>query len=371
MTGPRYLWRWFCAASLLLAFVAFGLLCLWAGMVLGVAFVQTGSSLFPDANSSRWIATFVPEALRRDPGDILSVMPLVAAVLAAMHGGWSTRLAHFATSVVRLLEECLRFPPGEHSWFGEPGKPGLLPSFLAPCPHLAVAAFLLGSFGAAPAEPSRPPVAYVLSPDSMLSVLRVHPLVHFENAEVGPAGELTERGVTLSAARKAAIEEVVEALRPCAAADRPVTIRSYGFASDDPFRSSDGIRDDSDELNVEAANRRAMAVHEALAQLTGPGEPGMTVEAPIAWDGFAEMVEARNMMIRVPTESARDPFDDRVVVLNMMSTGACRAVDPPAPANPMEPTARTDTAPRSDTPAMHMTRTPGGAASSPGNGRSA
>lgn len=357
MTGPRYLSRWVGAASLLLAFAAFGLLCLWAGMVLGTAFVQTGASVVHGFLEIELITKFVPEALHRNPGDVLSVMsvmPLVVALLAAMHGGWSMRLARFATSVVRLLEESLKFPAGEHSWFGEPGKPGLLQSFLAPCPHLAVAAFLVGSYGTTPAETSRP-VAYVLAPDSMLSVLRIHPLVHFENAEVGPAGELTERGVTLSTAREAALEEVVEALRPCAAPERPVTIRPYGFASDDPFldRFSDGIRDDSDELNVEAANRRAEAVHAALAKLTesaAPDEPGMTVEAPIAWGGFDEMVEERNAMIRVPADSARDPFNDRVVVLLMMSTGACRAVDPPAPANPAEPTARTDTAPRLDTP---------------------
>lgn len=261
-------------------------------------------------------------------------MPLVVAALAAMHGGWSTQIVHFATSVVKLLEECLKFPKGEHSWVGPRRDPGLLQSFLGPCPHLAVVAFLVGSYGAPPAEPSRPPVAYVLSPDSMLSVLRVHPLVHFENAEVGPTDELTERGVTLSTAREAALEEVVEALRPCAVPERPVTIKPYGFASDDPFldQFSDGIRDDSDELNVEAANRRAEAVHAAFAKLAesaAPDEPGMTVEAPIAWGGFDEMVEARNAMIRVPADSERDPFDDRVVVLRMMSTGACRAVDPP------------------------------------------
>lgn len=344
MTGPRYLARWVFAAILLLAFAAFGLLCLSAGMALGVVFVEAGSSVADGLLAWERITKFVPGAFRRNPRDVVSVMPLVVAVLAAAHGGWSKRLVEFAKSVVQFLVECLKFPAGEHSWFGKSGKPGksgksgesdkpgLVQSFLAPCPHLTVAAFLLGSFGATPAEPSRPPVAYVLSSDSMLSVLPIHPLVHFENADVGPAGELTERGVTLSDARKAALEEVVEALRPCAAADRPVTIRPYGFASDDPFRFFDGLRDDSDELNVEAANRRAKAVHEALVQLTGPGEPdepAMTVEAPIAWDEFEEMVEARNAMIRVPEEGTRDPFDDRVVVLNMVSTGACRAVDPP------------------------------------------
>ena len=282
MTGPRYLARWVFAAILLLAFAAFGLLCLSAGMALGVVFVEAGSSVADGLLAWERITKFVPEAFRRNPRDVVSVMPLVVAVLAAAHGGWSKRLVELAKSVVQFLVECLKFPAGQHSWSGKSGKsgkpgesgksgesdkPGLVQSFLAPCPHLTVAAFLLGSFGATPAEPSRPPVVYVLSSDSMLSVLPIHPLVHFENADVGPDGELTERGVTLSDARKAALEEVVEALRPCAAADRPVTIRPYGFASDDPFRFFDGLRDDSDELKEYLATILGQATPEDAPEL--------------------------------------------------------------------------------------------------------
>lgn len=354
MTRLLYLFRSVGAVNLLLAFVAFCLLCLWAGMVLGVAFVRTGSSFVSSSLMTAWM----PEALRRNADDLLSVMPLTGAVLAAMHGGLPSRLARFATSIVQFLEECLKLPAGGHSWFGKPGEPGLMPSFVAPCPSLVVAAFLLGSYGAMPPEPARPPVTYVFSSDSMLSVLPIHLLVHFENAGIDAADELTERGTTLNDARRAGLEEVVEVLRPCAASDRPVTIRPYGFASDDPFPGD--VRE-SDRLNVEAANRRARAAHDALAALI---EPGMTIEAPVVWERFEEMANARNSMIRVPEGSDRDSLADRVVVLRLTSTGACRAVDPHAPSITAEPSAGTDTAPppaasatfRSDSPVENTAR---------------
>lgn len=224
---------------------------------------------------------------------------------------------------------------------------------------MIAAAFLFGSYGA-PADPPprRPPVVYV-SPDSMLSVLPIHPLVHFENAAVDGAGELTERGTTLHDARRTTLTEDVEALRPCATLDSPVTIRPYGFASDHPFLMPGVDRDESDRLNVEAANRRAGAVYDALA---GSIEPGMTIEAPIVWKRFDEMVNVRNSMIRVPEGSDRDPAADRVVVLHLMSLGVCRAFDPPASFTAAEPPVPTDAAPPSDGPATSRSDFPVGIA---------
>ena len=316
------LFRWGGAAILLLAFVAFGALCLWMGLVLGTAFVRAGASFMETA----WI----PEELRRNADDLVSVMPLAAAVLAAMHGGLPILFTRFSTSIVQFLEECLTLPAGKHSWWGEPGQAGLVSSFLAPCPHLITAAFLFGSYGA-PADPLRPPVTYVFSPDSsMLSVLPLNPLLYFENAAVGSAGELTERGTTLQDARRVPLKEFVQKLRRCATSDRPVTIRPYGFASDDPFLTPGVDSEESDVLNVAAANRRARAVYDALneliSELIEPEEPGgMTVEAPTEWDTFEEMTSERDSMIRVPDGSDRDPFADRVAVLRLMSFGACEA----------------------------------------------
>ena len=380
MKGLLHLFRWGGAVILLLAFVAVGALCLWAGLVLGTGFVRMGASFMETA----WI----PEELRRNADDLVSVMPLAAAVLAAMHGGLPILFTRFSTSIVRFLEECLKLPAGGHSWWGEPGRAGLLPSFVVPCPHLIAAAFLFGSFGA-PAEPPRPPippVTYVFSPDSsMLSVLPLNPLVHFEKAAVGNAGELTERGTTLHDARRVPLKKFVQKLRQCATSDRPVTIRPYGFASDDPFLIPGIDPEKSDELNVDAANRRARAVYDALNELIfeliEPEEPGgMTVEAPTEWNTFEKMASERNSMIRVPEGSDRDPFADRVAVLHLMSFGVCGDVDPPASSDAVAPPVPTDTeeppddAPatsRSDSPVENAARSDGAktATSSSENGR--
>ena len=310
MKGLRYLFRGAGAVTLLLAF---GLLCLRFGLEFGTEFVQRVASRIPDAG--------LPEELRGNPDALVSVLTLVFAVLAAMHGGLPNLLAGISTHIVRFLTEYLNLPKEKSN------QARLVLSFLF---YVLIAAFLVGSYRA-PAEPSRPPpVTYVFSPDFMLSVLPLNPLVHFENAAVGSAGELTERGTTLNDARRVSLRrEFVQKLRQCATSDRPVTIRPYGFASDDPFLNP-GV--DSDGLNVDAANRRARAAYDALneliSELIEPEEPGgMTVEAPTEWDTFEEMVSERNLMIRVPEESKRDPFADRVAVLHPMSFGACGVVD--------------------------------------------
>ncbi len=213
MKGLLHLFRWGGAAILLLAFVAVGALCLWAGLVLGAGFVRTGASFMETA----WI----PEELRRNADDLVSVMPLAAAVLAAMHGGLPILFTRFSTSIV------------------------------------------------------------------------------------------TERGTTLHdvrRVRRVPLKEFVRKLRQCATSDRPVTIRPYGFASDDPFLIPGIDPEESDELNVDAANRRARAVYDALneliSELIEPEEPGgMTVEAPAEWNTFEKMASERNSMIRVPDGS--------------------------------------------------------------------
>ena len=310
-----HLFRWSGAASLLLLFVTFGALCLWAGLVVGTEFVQKGASFI----NVPWL----PDELRSNADEIVSVMPLAAAALAAMHGNLPTLLAGFSKSIVMFLHECLKLAASEHF-----GRAGLLPSFLAPSPHLVAVGILFGSYGA-PVEPSRPPLVYV-APDSMLSVLPIHPLVHFENAAVDGERVLTERGITLPDARRAMLKADLKALRPCAAPDRPVTIRPYGFASDDRFAIPGVNRDESDRLNVAVANRRARAVYDALNRLIEENELSIAVDEPFEWETFEKMREARNSMIRVPEGSDRDPFSDRVAVLHLMSLGACGAVDPPA-----------------------------------------
>lgn len=263
---------------LLLLFVVFGVLCLWAGLVVGTMFVQKGASFID--------APWLPDELRSNTRNIVSVIPLAAAALAAIHGNLPTLLAGFSKSIVMFLYECLKLIGSGHS-----GRAGLLPLFLAPSPHLVAVGILFGSYGT-PVEPPRPPLIYV-SPDSMLSVLPIHPLVYFENAAVDGERVLTERGITLPDARRAVLKEDLEALRPCATPDRPVTIRPYGFASDDSFAIPGVDRDESDRLNVDVANRRARAVYDALNELIAENELSMAVEEPFEWETF----------IRFPTVS--------------------------------------------------------------------
>ena len=376
------LFRWGGAAILLLAFVALGALCLWLGWKLGRGFVWLVASVMETPwipwIPEEWVPWTSEEELSRNADDIVSGLPLAIAVLAAMRGGFPTLLAGFLTSIGQFLKECLKI-----MLKGKPDWARLMSSFVTPGLFVFMAAFLLGSYSA-PTEPRRPPVTYVFSPDFMLSVLPLNPLVHFENAAVGSAGELTERGTTLQDARRVPLKEFVQKLRRCAASDRPVTIKPYGFASDDPFLTPGVDSEESDELNVDAANRRARAVYDALTELISeliePEEPGgMTVEAPTEWNTFEEMTSERNSMIRVPDGSNRDPFADRVAVLRLMSFGACEAADPLATSGAEEPpapaagAARPDAAAsRSDFPVENaMIGGATTAASSSGNGRPA
>ena len=127
MTRRQFL-RWVGAVLLPLAFLASALLSLWVGMVLGTKFVRTGASIME--------AALIPEELRRNADDLVSVIPLTLAVLAAMHGGLPTVLARFTTGVWQFLKECWKLPSGRHSWLGESSKPseparlGLVRSFL-------------------------------------------------------------------------------------------------------------------------------------------------------------------------------------------------------------------------------------------------
>lgn len=123
------------------------------------------------------MTVWMPEALRRNADTLLSVMPLTAAVLAAMQGGLPSWLGRFATSIVQFPR---RMPEAAGGWTllvrrARRAGPDPVFSRLAPCPSLIVAAFLLGSYGATPAEPARPPVTYVFSSNSMLRILPIHP----------------------------------------------------------------------------------------------------------------------------------------------------------------------------------------------------
>ena len=322
----RLFWQAVCVVALL-AFCVTSFLFLWAGLEVGVTVVREISSYF---GRSGFIVDWIPEELRQNAGDVASVAPLALVVLVAIRGALPTWFAQFGMlAFLSLMGEMKKLWRAGLPDSPRPTPATMLLSLLKPGVPVFGAAFLIGSYGTT-AVPSRPPVTYVVAPDPMLTVLQIQPVVHFENAEIDVSVEpfgLTERGTTLDDARQAALQRMIEALRPCAASDPPVSIRPYGFASDDPFQGGGAGLDDSDRLNVEAANRRARSVYGALDMLARSVAPGVEVEAPMEWSDFDEMRRVRNSMIVVPDESARDPFADRVVLLSLTSTGACRSDD--------------------------------------------
>ena len=156
-------------------------------------------------------------------------------------------------------------------------------------------------------------------------LLPVHFLLHFQNAQLSePNGGLNGSGVDLEPLHEGMLGAIVNTLRKCADQENPVRIRPYGFASSKPFAG----RDDTDDLNVMAANRRARAVYKALNENGRLDGSHVNVEEPPRWDTFAAMVKERDACIESPSgERGRDPFFDRVVVLDLQTPGRCAPAD--------------------------------------------
>ena len=161
-------------------------------------------------------------------------------------------------------------------------------------------------------------------PSGRATLLPVHFLLHFRNAQLSdPNGALSGSGVVLEPLHEGMLGAIVNTLRECAEQGSPVRIRPYGFASSMPFAG----RDDTDDLNVMAANQRASAVYEALRGRLS-GDRHVSVEEPPKWDTFEKMVEVRDSCIESPSrEMDRDSFLDRVVVLELQTSGRCAMAD--------------------------------------------
>ncbi len=165
--------------------------------------------------------------------------------------------------------------------------------------------------------------AYLIA-ESVQRLLPVQLVINFANAELDEDGRLSNWGVALGATRETTLKtlkKTMKTLAGCGTTDNVVTVKPYGFASEDAFRDLE--RDKSNKLNVQVANRRAEAVYQALdAMQVGSVE----IKKPRPWNNFKEMECKRNAMIRVPESSPRDAFADRVVVLHLSSSGNCTVV---------------------------------------------
>lgn len=214
----------------------------------------------------------------------------------------------------------------------------LVPAFVKPSVYVAVAWFLVGWYSELDAVPPPPPpvnAVYMVSGADPGQPFSAHLLVHFDNAAIDEQGELAERGVSLDDARTEDLRATVETLgRKCVTAERGVAIRPYGFASDDTF---DGLPDESDQLNVAAANQRGRVVQEALVKIA-EDVAGVTVEPAKVWKNLTQMARKRNSMIKFANENDRNAFADRVVILFVSDSGLCR-IQQSAPAQPSGNTA--------------------------------
>ena len=212
-------------------------------------------------------------------------------------------------SVTQAVKSCWAFVAGNERWLilmYSLVKPGLLVFLLA----------LFGVILTSPPNPSNVTVKYVIpSTDPILLPMSLH--VNFDNAGIDDDRKLTARGISLGSSRKAALQATVNMLRKCVTSEQEISIRVYGFSSNDCFH---GVpKKESDCLNVQAANCRAKEVHRILEKLTS-NIPGLKVEKPEQWQTFAEMKEKRNSLM---PGSHRDAFADRVVVLCLSDLGIC------------------------------------------------
>lgn len=212
-------------------------------------------------------------------------------------------------SLAEAVKSCWAFVAGNERWLVlmySLVKPGLL-------------IFLFGWFGVIltnPPSPSHVTVKYEIpSTDPILLPMSLH--VNFDNAGIDDDRKLTTRGITLGSSRIAALQATVNTLRKCVTSEKEISIRIYGFASNDCF--SGLLKEKSDSLNVQAANCRAKEVHRILEKLTR-NIPGLKVEKPRQWQTFAEMKAKRNSLM---PGSPRDAFADRVVVLSLSDLGIC------------------------------------------------
>ena len=320
MTQPRRWQRWLFAVLAMLLFIAVALGSLATGLWFGAAVVQRVAEslqlIAAGAEGGSRPAQLTADILHT-AGTSFRFLPTGVVVLTAMQQrGLPTVFGKVIDDVATFFTECVSFA------FGTQPRAGSIRAAGGACFRLAVAASLVGSFGAAPTSPPPdppPPVTYVISAGPALHLL---PAVHFDNAEIGADGALTGAGTTLDDARRTTLETVVRSLLlPCEG--RQVTITPYGFASDDEFQGVSKKK--SDWLNTEAANRRASAVY-AVLQKFSDDVGGLTIEPPDTWAGFEEMKTRRDSMVRVPTDGKLRA--SRTVVLHLTSADACRLPEP-------------------------------------------
>ena len=218
-------------------------------------------------------------------------------------------LTEFVESVKQALRSCWGFVVrGDSSWLA------CMFALVKPSLYFAPPLFVIGWL--LPFNPEKPPcptatTQRVLQPVSLR--------VNFDNAKLDENRHLAEHGVTLEPASRTPLKAALAALDECVQLGaRPVTVKLYGFASNDRFRGLTLRK--SDKRNLEAANKRVKSAYETLQDLARDFD-GVTIEAPDGWNTLDEMKKERELKIPVLDGVDRDPVADRVVVLKPSALG--------------------------------------------------
>lgn len=169
-----------------------------------------------------------------------------------------------------------------------------------------------------PPEVKVPPTTPTSSPSSLEQriVLPETLRVHFDDAEPNTDWtDVTRRGVTLGPDRKKRLEAMLTMLgRSLDPKREQIQMTVYGFASSAQFINAKSL-EESDRLNLLAANRRADAVHDLLEGVAAK-QQGLRVSKLNPWVQLKDMKDRREK-IPVPAGLQRESFAHRVALVEL------------------------------------------------------
>ena len=160
---------------------------------------------------------------------------------------------------------------------------------------------------------------------SRIEVLFDNARLQPKNGGRSPSQALTESspGIALTASQGAELDKLAAALLACAEPSQPVRLKLRGYSSTRAFVDETGTRlQNSNELNVQAANLRAKVVKDRLASQGVRADGGLDVEYQ-TWRTYADMAR--------PFLDSGDSFRstaqeqlNRVVFVELQDAGACQ-----------------------------------------------
>jgi hypothetical protein len=179
-----------------------------------------------------------------------------------------------------------------------------------------------GSVAAAP--PAVPRVFLLQTPGS--SHLAMLPVLFLDNAKGQADG--WRAGIQLTNYDEQFLKSLVLSLRGCArgATSPAIALQVVGFSSSAEFRAQGNTLADSSRLNLETANRRALAVGSYLERIRDQTSAERWMEIEIhAWPTFDEMAKNRpydDGLGGVPQQREQELLN-RTAQVRLVSAGAC------------------------------------------------